>query len=164
MQKCADCGRVVSLQDGTCYYCRDTPASNEADVKMMLINMAREQEESAGSDALFRVSKFISFVCGILFLAASFSGFFDKRVFFFVCGLMFFANSWILDRSFAKSIGFCLMVSGVSAVYSLSVGVNFLRGAAKDFNVAFSAVALAIIAIVPALVMIFNIEKERRKK
>ncbi len=164
MQKCADCGRALSLKDGSCYYCRETPGSSEAEVKMILIDMAREQEESATSDSIFKLAKFISGVCGILFMAASLSDYFYTKTFFLVCALMFWANAWILDRIFTRSVAFCFLVSGISAVYILSVGVGFLRGESRDFTLAVSSVLLAIIAALPALLMIYNLEKERRKK
>ena len=50
---CAECGRPVSIKDGTCYYCRKIPVENEADVKMMLIEMQRKEEAEKSGEGIF---------------------------------------------------------------------------------------------------------------
>jgi uncharacterized membrane protein len=160
---CAECGRPVSIKDGSCYYCRKMPEENEADIKMMLIEMQRKEDSEKSNDGIFKLTKVLSFFLGIAFAIIAILGIFKVKFFLFVCGMVYFFNSWSLENNFMKSIVFCVFVSGISAVYMLSLGVDFLRGDKQNFSIAFFAVLMSVLAAIPAILMIYHTEMEKRK-
>ena len=160
---CAECGRPVSIKDGTCYYCRKMPAENEADVKMMLIEMQRKDEAEKSGEGIFKFTKILSFLLGTSYATIAVLGVFDVRFFLFMCAIVYFLNSWTLESGFMKSMVFCIFISGVCAIYMLSLGVDFLRGDKQNFSVAFFAVFMSILGALPAILMIYHTEMEKRK-
>ena len=160
---CAECGRPVSIKDGTCYYCRKMPAENEADVKMMLIEMERNEAAAKSGEGVFKATRILSFLIGLSFATIAILSIFEVKFLLYVCAIVYFFNSWSLEQGFMKSVVFSVFISGVSSIYMLSLGVDFLRGENQNFSIAFFAVLMSIIASLPALLMIYHTEMEKRK-
>ena len=161
---CAECGRAVSLKDGTCYYCREVPQASEADLKLMLIDMERKQEENKSGDGIYLFTRGLSFVLGLALAIIAILNTFDTKFFLFVCSLVFVFNAWTLEKGYMKSVVFCIFVSGVTSIYTLSLGVDYLRGDKQNFSTAFFAVFMSIAIAIPAILMIYHTEMEKRKK
>ncbi|MDD7986499.1 hypothetical protein PQO01_16235 [Lentisphaera marina] len=162
--KCGSCGRAVSLKDGSCYYCREVPQASEAELKLMLLDMERKEAENKSGDGLYKFTRAFSILLGLGLAGIAILNVFDTKFFIFVCALVFVFNAFVLDKDDMRTTIFCIMVSGVTAVYSMSLGVDFLRGDQKNFSIAFFAVFVSICVALPAILMIFHTEMEKRKK
>jgi hypothetical protein len=161
---CGSCGRAVSLKDGTCYYCRKVPQATEAEVKLMLIDMERQEQENKSGEGIYTFTRGLSILLGISLAIIAITNVFETKFFIFVCSLVFIFNAWLLDKADMRSTVFCIFISGVTAIYSLSLGVDFLRGDKQNFSVAFFAVFVSICVALPAILMIYHTEMEKRKK
>jgi len=162
--KCAECGRAVSLKDGTCYYCREIPAASEAELKLMLIDMERKEAKNQSGNGIYKFARILSFLLGLSLAIIAIINVFDTKFFLFACSLVFVFNAWTLENGYMRSTIFCILISGVTSIYTLSLGVNYLRGDQQNFSIAFFAVFMSILIAIPGILMIYHTEMEKRKK
>ncbi|WDE96825.1 hypothetical protein PQO03_02470 [Lentisphaera profundi] len=161
---CGTCGRPVSLKDGSCYYCRDIPQAAESDLKLMLLEMERKEEKEKSGNGIYLATRALSFFLGLALAIIAITNVFETKFLLFICALVFIFNAWVLENGYMKSTVFCIFVSGVTSIYTLSLGVDFLRGDKQNFSIAFFAVFISILTAMPAILMIFHTEMEKRRK